>query len=380
MAGSTMGERAVVASAASPLQDLAAEALFVSCHRMPRHFHLLLALITGPVAAAGELPAPAPRYIDDEKLMRSLDRAMLKLAEDGKATRGKELRSQLNRKSCDVLAAAPSAVVLEPEEIYTGCAGAVVMLCSAWKSDEGGGWETGEPATAWVVSPDGALVTNQHVFAEAEKEEVFGIMTHDGAFYPVTEILAADRLNDVAVFKVSARGLQPLALALEEPVGRKVCVISHPDRQFYSFTQGQISRYTVQYDEENGPGVKYMCITADYARGSSGGPVLNGQGAVVGMVCSTRTTYYGEKDKEKDNDVQMVAKFCIPAESIRPLLKHLPGFPPKATERDTPPRALPAIPVPPVPPTPPSSTPTAPPDPPVPRAEPVPEDSPVPTE
>ena len=51
-------------------------------------------------------------------------------------------------------------------------------------------------------------------------------------------------------------------------MGKKVCVISHPDEQFYTFTQGQISRYTLQYDDPKSPAVKYMCITADYARGS----------------------------------------------------------------------------------------------------------------
>ena len=300
----------------------------------------LFLLVT--VSTMGTLTAQQPaHYIDDEKLMRSLEKSLLKLADDGKVTRGKEFRSQMNRKTCDARPAAPSAAVLAPEEIYTGCSGGVVMVCSAWKSDEGDGWETGEPATAWILTPDGVLLTNHHVFADAEKEEVFGIMTRDGAFYPVMEILAADRLNDIAVFKIPAKGLQPLALAGDEPVGKKVCVISHPDRQFYSFTQGQVSRYTVQYDDAKAPPVKYMCITADYARGSSGGPVLNEHGAVVGMVCSTRTTYYGEKNKDADDDVQMIVKFCIPSESIRALLKATPVPPPKVPESPEPPRALP---------------------------------------
>jgi S1-C subfamily serine protease len=34
---------------------------------------------------------------------------------------------------------------------------------------------------------------------------------------------------------------------------------------------------------------KWITITADYAQGSSGGPILNEHGAVVGMVCQTLT-------------------------------------------------------------------------------------------
>lgn len=336
---------------------------------------VLFLLFHLPMAGIGYAESRAARYVDDEKLMKSLEKSLLKLAEDGKVTRGKDLLGQMTRKTCDVPPAAPSAAVLAPEEIYTGCAGGVVMISSAWKSDEGEGWEAGEPATAWILTPDGVLITNYHVFADAEKEEVFGVMTQSGHFYPVMEILAADRLNDIAVFKIHAKGLQPLALSMDEPVGKRVYVISHPDRQFYTFTQGEITRYTIQYDEEKAPGVKYMSITADFARGSSGGPVLNDHGAVVGMVCSTRTTYYDEKRKNADNDVQMVVKFCIPGESMRALLKKTPVLSPRTEAKEAPvPLRVEAVPD---LPGGPAAAASAPRDnaksPPVPKAEPVPE-------
>jgi serine protease Do len=329
---------------------------------------LFLSLLLCSAAVLAEDPRPAAVYIDDDRHLRALEDGILKLAHDGKATRGKELKAQMKRKTCGVLPAPPSAPVLKPEEIYTGCSGGVVAITSAWKSDDNDIWTAGEPATAWVLTPDGVLVTNYHVFDNAEKEEVFGILTREGKFHPVTEILAADKLNDIAVFKVPAKGLQPLALAPEEPVGRKVCVISHPDAQFYTFTQGQISRYTVQRDDAAADPVKYMCITADYARGSSGGPVFNEHGAVVGMVCSTRTTYYGERGRDPDDDVQMVVKFCIPGESIRALLKPLPKevpAPPVPPEGVPVPKALPVD----APPPPPAPAPESPP----PRATAVPE-------
>jgi serine protease Do len=289
-------------------------------------------------------------YIDDEKIATTLRAKILNLADDGKAARGKELLKQKDRKSCDITPAAPSGIGLSPEEIYSGCAGGVTVITSAWKSEDGEHMEAGDPATAWVLTPDGVMVTNWHVFEGAKKDEVFGVMTRSGSFHAVKEILAADEVNDVAVFKVSgAKGLQPLALAADEPVGKKIAVISHPDSQFYSFTQGEISRYTIQRDAPETPAVKYMCITADYARGSSGGPVLNDRGAVTGMVCSTRTTYYGEKGKDPDDDVQMVVKYCIPATSIRALLKSPTALPPAPPEKpaapppaDNSPPALPA--------------------------------------
>jgi hypothetical protein len=338
---------------------------------MIRRLLFLFAAFLTPVAGFCQETPYRAQYIDDEKFMRVFEKAILKLAEDGKGIKGREFRSQMNRKTCDIPPAPPSAPILAPEEIYTGCSGGVMAICSAFKSATTGGWEAGDPATAWVLTPDGVMVSNYHIFAGAEKEEVFAVMSRDGVFYPVTEILAADKVNDIVIFKIHAKGLQPLALAGDEPVGKKVFVISHPDHQFYTFTQGHITRYTVQYDDPKQPPIKYLCTTAEFARGSSGGPVLNEHGAVIGMVCSTRNTYYGEKNKDADDDVQMIVKFCIPCESIRALLKPTPLLSSKPPDKSEPPKIKPA----PEPSEvkPPSPPPPPPPEPVPPRAEPVPE-------
>ena len=64
-----------------------------------------------------------------------------------------------------------------------------------------------------------------------------------------------------------------------------------------------------------------MSITADYAKGSSGGPVLDADGHVVGMVCSTQSIYYDSRDKNKlQGPLQMVVKNCIPVSAISAIL------------------------------------------------------------
>ena len=100
--------------------------------------------------------------------------------------------------------------------------------------------------------------------------------------------------------------------ATRAPKGR-LQVISHPDRQFYALTHGVISRYHTHHSSRGL--ASRMAITADFARGSSGAPVFNETGDVAGMVCSTHSIYYENKDGEKKN-LQMVLKECIPARSI----------------------------------------------------------------
>jgi V8-like Glu-specific endopeptidase len=63
-----------------------------------------------------------------------------------------------------------------------------------------------------------------------------------------------------------------------------------------------------------------MAITADYAKGSSGAPVFNRKGQVVGVVSSTSSIYYSVENGKKEN-LQMVVKNCIPVESIRELIQ-----------------------------------------------------------
>lgn len=83
---------------------------------------------------------------------------------------------------------------------------------------------------------------------------------------------------------------------------------------FFAFTQGIVSgRYRSRLLGETP--INVLTITADYAQGSSGGPILNEHGAVVGMVCETLTI-------SDDNDgSQMAWKFVRPSSSILPLLQ-----------------------------------------------------------
>ena len=96
---------------------------------------------------------------------------------------------------------------------------------------------------------------------------------------------------------------------------RNVHVISHPDGMFYYYSKGMISLYDTMKGK---PRIQWMVISADYARGSSGAPVLNDSGEVVGMVASTVTIHY---EKRKLTNPQMVVRLCAPVDAIRALIE-----------------------------------------------------------
>jgi S1-C subfamily serine protease len=96
-----------------------------------------------------------------------------------------------------------------------------------------------------------------------------------------------------------------------DEVGSEVRVVSHPDGRFYSYSEGVISRYFMDRRER----APRMQITADYARGSSGCGVFNESGALTALVSATTSIYY-DQSEEKNDDLQMVIKSCIPVAAI----------------------------------------------------------------
>ncbi|MBT3843113.1 MAG: trypsin-like peptidase domain-containing protein, partial [Verrucomicrobia bacterium] len=122
---------------------------------------------------------------------------------------------------------------------------------------------------------------------------------------------------DLAVVRIPNTGITPVALGQAAPVGAKVDLISHPNQKFYTLSEGRVARYFMtQRDKKT---VSAMSITADFGRGSSGAPVLNEAGEVVGIAASTESLYYTEDDGDQKN-LQMVFKNCVPVSQLLELI------------------------------------------------------------
>jgi S1-C subfamily serine protease len=286
---------------------------------------LLLAIALAALAAApssamaadgksdvrGRSPA-----IDDAQILRSIDTQTARLIEAGKTRPAAELIGQLSRKTCDLRLPTPATKPLAADELYDRCRKSVLILAGIYKCDKCGK-NHASTATGFVLSESGAAVTNYHV-VNAPKNITLVAMTAAGAIYPVKEVLAASAAYDVAIVQLDASGLVPAAVTPNAPVGSDVFVISHPDRRFFTLSRGIVARYgTMVRDRQKVP---ILQITAEYAKGSSGGPVLSGAGNAVGMVSSTVSVYYTE-DHGKQENLQMVFNQCVPAEQILDLIK-----------------------------------------------------------
>ncbi len=122
------------------------------------------------------------------------------------------------------------------------------------------------------------IVTNRHVIEGAHRAEVHSSV---GNIYPVKGVLAVDAEGDIALLKVEAPAHQvrPLPLDRTSPQeGESVVVIGNPFGLEGSVTNGIVS--AVRDIPTFG---RIIQITAPISPGSSGSPVVNMQGQVIGV-------------------------------------------------------------------------------------------------
>ncbi|WP_159434830.1 S1 family peptidase [Rubritalea squalenifaciens] len=258
-----------------------------------------------------------PPVIDDHKLTSDLGDKIGKLVEEEKTTPGEDLFKQLERTKADLQLKQPSTQ--ECKNVYSECVDGVGIIASVYKCGKCDKWHRSACATCWTLTEDGIMVTNYHVFKNKDHSG-FGVLSRDGRVAPVVEVLAADKETDIAIFRVKGEGFKALKLGDSEEVGNDVHIIAHPDGRFFTYTAGNVSRY---YQPRGKSNTVWMAVTAEFAKGSSGGPVLDSEGNVVGMVANTQSIYYHgmEKNGEGKGPFQMVIRNCVPVSSIRKLIK-----------------------------------------------------------
>ena len=132
--------------------------------------------------------------------------------------------------------------------------------------------------SGFLVSTDGVIVTNYHVISEGSSAIV---KFPDGAFYVVDGVLAFDKARDVAVIKAHGENFRALTLGNSDrvQVGEEVVAIGNPLSLESTVSNGIVSGIRTVKEK----GGKFLQVTAPISPGSSGGPLFNMAGEVVGI-------------------------------------------------------------------------------------------------
>ncbi len=133
--------------------------------------------------------------------------------------------------------------------------------------------------SGFIVSPDGYILTNNHVIEGAA--EII-VRLHDRRQY-VAELVGRDPRSDVAVLKIEAEGLPAARIgkSSELAVGEWVLAIGSPFGFDFSVTAGIVSATGRSLPRESY--VPFIQTDVAINPGNSGGPLFNLDGEVVGI-------------------------------------------------------------------------------------------------
>lgn len=169
-----------------------------------------------------------------------------------------------------------------------------VVTVDVGVSNGAGGFNGTGSGSGVVLSADGYIVTNEHVVSGSD---VVTVTFSDGRLYEA-ELLGADATTDLAVLKISAAGLIPvdigsteglligdIAIAAGSPLGLE----GGP-----TVTVGVISAF--DREVQTGPTDRLLGMLqtdAPITRGSSGGALVDGLGALIGVTSAVGVSDVG---------------------------------------------------------------------------------------
>jgi len=135
-----------------------------------------------------------------------------------------------------------------------------------------------------IISPDGYIVTNNHVVNDATQIKV---TLNDRRVLPA-KLIGVDKLNDLAVIKIDGKNLTSIAWGDSTKLrpGQTVLAFGSPFGYFqFSVTRGIVSALDRPNPYSNDPRKPGAYIQTDAAinQGNSGGPLVNAHGELVGI-------------------------------------------------------------------------------------------------
>jgi serine protease Do len=133
--------------------------------------------------------------------------------------------------------------------------------------------------SGFIVSPEGVVLTNAHVVADAD--EVMVRLTDKREFK--AKVVGIDKQTDVAILRINAKGLPTVKIGDPQKVrvGEWVVAIGSPFGFENTVTAGIVSAKSRTLTDEGY--VPFMQTDVAINPGNSGGPLFNARGEVIGI-------------------------------------------------------------------------------------------------
>lgn len=147
-----------------------------------------------------------------------------------------------------------------------------------------------------IISPDGYIITNNHVIAGANKLEV--VLSNKKSY--VANLVGTDPTTDIALLKIEEKGLPYLNFANSDniEVGQWVLAVGNPMGLNSTVTAGIVSAKGRSIDllsqQSRTPIESFIQTDAAINPGNSGGALVDPNGELIGInsAISSKTGYY----------------------------------------------------------------------------------------
>ena len=179
-------------------------------------------------------------------------------------------------------------------DIFKRQADSIVVVAAAGKRKK-----DDRSGSGFFISNDGLVVTNYHLIKKARR---LFVKLRSGTAFGRVKVVNVDVPRDIAVLKVETQS-KPVRLgqSRDAAVGQRVVAIGNPLGLESTVSDGLISAVR---DAQQG---KIFQISVPLSQGSSGGPLFNLKGEVIGIV--TASMSQGQS-----------LNFAIPIDEIKPRL------------------------------------------------------------
>ena len=186
----------------------------------------------------------------------------------------------------------------------------VIAVAGKRKKDDRSG-------SGFFVSSDGVIVTNYHLIKKARR---IYVKLRDNTAFSRVKVVNLDVPRDIAVLRIDAKGFKSVKLGNSDKVtiGQRVVAIGNPLGLENTVSDGLVSAI-----RPSDQGMKLLQISVPLSSGSSGSPLFNLQGEVIGVVAASMSQ--GQS-----------LNFAIPINEVKPrLVRFLPPEPsPKRIEAE----------------------------------------------
>ncbi len=190
-------------------------------------------------------------------------------------------------------AAAPPALTdtlaQAERSVFAKSRAATVRIEQLGPSNNGG--LQGGLGTGFLISGDGQIMTAYHVIDGAQ---LIRVKTLSGQVYRA-RVTAFDNAADVALLKIDSRKTLPFLKLARRParIGEDVLAIGNSGGDFLQARTGTLLRLGARAGQADFPQNTFE-MSAPLAPGDSGGPILNAQGEVMGVVSYVRVNDAGQ--------------------------------------------------------------------------------------